>query len=244
MTTGLTNVSSQVLSTVLGRLDSLADDDIITQPKLANWGLSEVSFTLIDILGEKNVVFWRVVIEAVLEERAHAVAPPELVWTGDSYTKNLRATPVVIRQLIASAQTHILVTIYSYQRGEKFISYLVSALERGIIVDVYLNLSQSKSRTRVGQEVIDDEMHAFLEPFGSRRPHLFYDDRFTMTEEYFSLHAKCLVIDGQTCFIGSANFTERGSERNVELGLVVDDMSVAKGILAEFRAPYFCEWEG
>lgn len=117
-------------------------------------------------------------------------------------------------------------------------------MERGIVVDVYLNLSQSKSKTRVGQEVIDDEMHAFLESFGSPRPNLFYDDRFTTTEDYFSLHAKCLVIDEQTCFIGSANFTERGSDRNIEVGLVVNDSNVAKSILCEFRAPYFLKWDG
>ncbi|HEY0136655.1 MAG TPA: phospholipase D-like domain-containing protein [Nannocystis sp.] len=33
-----------------------------------------------------------------------------------------------------------------------------------------------------------------------------------------SLHAKCVVVDGEHTLIGSANFTDRAHTRNVEAG--------------------------
>ena len=42
-----------------------------------------------------------------------------------------------------------------------------------------------------------------------------------------SMHAKCVVIDGQEALVTSANFTEAAQERNIELGLLVDSHAIA-----------------
>jgi phosphatidylserine/phosphatidylglycerophosphate/cardiolipin synthase-like enzyme len=37
------------------------------------------------------------------------------------------------------------------------------------------------------------------------------------------MHAKCVVVDGKRAFVSSANFTDRGQERNIEVGALIDD---------------------
>jgi phosphatidylserine/phosphatidylglycerophosphate/cardiolipin synthase-like enzyme len=53
---------------------------------------------------------------------------------------------------------------------------------------------------------------------------------------FASLHAKCVVVDGRWVFATSANFTNRGQSRNVEVGLLVEDGSVATALEAQFSA--------
>jgi phosphatidylserine/phosphatidylglycerophosphate/cardiolipin synthase-like enzyme len=87
-------------------------------------------------------------------------------------------------------------------------------------------------------------------PFGDPRPRLFYDKRaLNPGPPFCSLHAKCVVVDGAKAFVSSANFTQRGQERNIEVGVLIDDASFAgylagqwqglieTGIVGEFRSP-------
>jgi phosphatidylserine/phosphatidylglycerophosphate/cardiolipin synthase-like enzyme len=55
-------------------------------------------------------------------------------------------------------------------------------------------------------------------------PHVFYDPRSLdlTADKRACLHAKCIVVDGESVFISSANFTEAAQERNIEVGLLVD----------------------
>lgn len=46
--------------------------------------------------------------------------------------------------------------------------------------------------------------------------------------EYVSLHAKYLVIDRSSLFVGSLNLDPRSIERNTEVGLLIDSASLAR----------------
>jgi putative cardiolipin synthase len=48
----------------------------------------------------------------------------------------------------------------------------------------------------------------------------------------FSLHAKSLVVDGRTAYIGTFNFDPRSQNLNTEVGVVVDDEAVAGAVEA------------
>jgi len=50
------------------------------------------------------------------------------------------------------------------------------------------------------------------------------------------LHAKCVVIDGRTAFVSSANFTEAAQERNIEVGVLVRSEIVAERLMNFFAA--------
>jgi phosphatidylserine/phosphatidylglycerophosphate/cardiolipin synthase-like enzyme len=49
-----------------------------------------------------------------------------------------------------------------------------------------------------------------------------------------SLHAKCVVVDAQTVFVSSANFTEAAHERNIEIGLLLRSKLLAERIVRHF----------
>jgi phosphatidylserine/phosphatidylglycerophosphate/cardiolipin synthase-like enzyme len=59
-----------------------------------------------------------------------------------------------------------------------------------------------------------------------------------MPEEgvFASLHAKCIVVDGRWVFAMSANFTDRGQTRNVEMGVLLEDARLAAVLEAPFVA--------
>jgi phosphatidylserine/phosphatidylglycerophosphate/cardiolipin synthase-like enzyme len=51
---------------------------------------------------------------------------------------------------------------------------------------------------------------------------------------FASLHAKCVVVDGRWVFVTSANFTDRGQTRNIEVGVLLDDERLAAVLEAQF----------
>jgi phosphatidylserine/phosphatidylglycerophosphate/cardiolipin synthase-like enzyme len=48
------------------------------------------------------------------------------------------------------------------------------------------------------------------------------------------LHAKAVVVDGRFTLLTSANFTEAAHERNIEAGVVLDDMRIAERVVRQF----------
>jgi phosphatidylserine/phosphatidylglycerophosphate/cardiolipin synthase-like enzyme len=75
-------------------------------------------------------------------------------------------------------------------------------------------------------------------PHGVRLPELFYDARSLSPEAgpKACLHAKCIVVDDARAFVTSANFTEAAQERNIEVGLLVADASLAGALRSQFDA--------
>ncbi|WP_146501781.1 phospholipase D-like domain-containing protein [Rubinisphaera italica] len=53
-----------------------------------------------------------------------------------------------------------------------------------------------------------------------------------------SLHAKCVVVDSRKVFVSSANFTEAGQVRNIEVGLKIESEWLAKRVETHFRHLY------
>ena len=49
------------------------------------------------------------------------------------------------------------------------------------------------------------------------------------------LHAKAVVADDETVFITSANLTEAAFDRNIELGLLARDRTLAATTVLHFR---------
>lgn len=72
-------------------------------------------------------------------------------------------------------------------------------------------------------------------PFGEPRPRIHYDKRSLKPgPPWCSLHAKCLVVDGRRAFVSSANFTQRGQERNIEVGVLVEDAGFARSLAGQW----------
>ena len=51
----------------------------------------------------------------------------------------------------------------------------------------------------------------------------------------FSLHAKTLVIDGKSVYIGTFNFDPRSQNLNTEVGVIVHDEALARAVEASIE---------
>ena len=72
----------------------------------------------------------------------------------------------------------------------------------------------------------------------SLRPRVYYDPRGALQDKAVRAcqHAKCILVDGKTAFITSANFTESAQERNIELGVMFrENPSLAQSIQSSFQ---------
>jgi phosphatidylserine/phosphatidylglycerophosphate/cardiolipin synthase-like enzyme len=71
---------------------------------------------------------------------------------------------------------------------------------------------------------------------GSARPGVFYDPRALEQDGPSGvLHAKAVVTDDEAVFVTSANLTEAALDRNIELGLLVRDRTLAASVSSHFR---------
>jgi phosphatidylserine/phosphatidylglycerophosphate/cardiolipin synthase-like enzyme len=194
------------------------------------------------------------VVHAVLAERRATYRPSvSLVWSGpDAGPSFARYTRVVVPELIEQATNHITLAGYSFDKGAPVFDRLHAALtQRHVRVRMFVDVHQLHERLK--QQLIGERLFSRLEPlkaaraagsteyareviglffevhwpYDGPRPEVFYDPRSADPHTYASLHAKCLVVDHQKALITSANFTGRGQDRNIEVGVLVSDPGYA-----------------
>lgn len=178
-------------------------------------------------------------ITSVLAERQTPRPLLELVWTGpDAKATMSRDTAIVVAEMFASAERTALVAGYAFDHGADILQPLHEAMRtRGVDVDMFLDIERAQSAEAVDDHVMR-HLDGFLQrnwPFGSPVPRLYYDPRTVWGNTFASIHAKCIVVDERLSFVGSANFTGRGQERNVEVGVRIDDAAFAKRLVHQWR---------
>jgi phosphatidylserine/phosphatidylglycerophosphate/cardiolipin synthase-like enzyme len=194
------------------------------------------------------------VLDVTLSERAKRRPTPELVWTGPEATAGTaRDTAVVLRELFEGARESVLLAGYSFDHARDVLAPLHHSMQsHHVAARFFVDIPQLE-RGEVEDGHLARHLGGFLNdnwPFGEPRPHLHYDTRaLKMGPPYCSLHAKCVVVDGAKAFISSANFTQRGQERNIEVGVLIEDASFASflagqwlglieaGIAGEYKDP-------
>jgi phosphatidylserine/phosphatidylglycerophosphate/cardiolipin synthase-like enzyme len=111
-------------------------------------------------------------------------------------------------------------------------------LERGVAVDLFLDISARRDAERTVAQQYDRFLVDFLRrnwPFGAPVPNIYFDPRAFAASSWSSMHAKCIIVDARWTLITSANFTDRGQSRNIEAGVLIEDATFA----LEFRT----HWE-
>lgn len=66
-------------------------------------------------------------------------------------------------------------------------------------------------------------------------PRLYYDPRTVAWGSTINLHAKCAVVDERWALVGSANFTRNAHARNLEVGVLIEDLAFAGSLAAQWR---------
>ncbi len=163
------------------------------------------------------------VIGAVLAERRGRATPAELVWTGpESRRSGARDTAVVLADLLGKATSSVLLAGFVFDHAADVLRPLHEAMKSGVTCRLFADV-----------EAVGDFVRKNW-PFGPPFPEVY---GFTPEKGVFaSLHAKCVVVDGRWVFVTSANFTDRGQTRNVEVGVVLDDARLAAVLEAQFVA--------
>lgn len=182
----------------------------------------------------------RLALQAIVNDRRARTAPaPELVWTGpETVSSSARDTSIVLREMFASAKSSVLVAGFSFDHGDEILRALQEAIAlRGVRAAVFAHFDRCrKSATdleayarKCGAEFLRD-----CWSLGPPYPELYYDPRTLPSKSIVSMHAKCVVVDTSTAFITSANFTDRGQTRNIEVGVRIDDPAFARELEAHW----------
>lgn len=162
----------------------------------------------------------------------------------------MRDTGVVVRDMFAGAQRHVLVAGFAVYQGITIFQRLAERMDEspGLSVDLYLNIDRAYSDTSPADEIVQE----FAENFrtkqwpGERLPELYYDPRALEPNEKgvkrAALHAKCVVIDRTDLLVTSANFTEAAQERNIEVGVLLSDSRMAATLVAQFEGLLAGRW--
>lgn len=216
---------SSVSTSVLIRLREALEQGRVHAP-LTTLGLSSAGFGTLTGIVESCGALDRAglcgVIEAVLaERRAGQAVRPELVWTGPEGRASLsRDTAVVVQELFRNASDSVLIAGFRFDSGEQLLASLHTAMkERGVSCRIY-------GDGRDAEELIRRNW-----PFGLPHPEVY---GFAAEGAFASLHAKCIVTDHKRVFVTSANFTDRGHSRNIEVGVVLEDRALAEALERQF----------
>lgn len=163
---------------------------------------------------------------------ARKTAAAGLVWTGPDVPHSpARSTTAVVLELLAQAQERVLVVGYELDFGAVLFGPLHKVMvERAVKVSIFLDVPPAPSPKTNMDAYLAVKTHQFLEqnwPFGEPLPQLYHYPAGTEHGSHRSLHAKCIVVDARHVLVGSANFTKRGHQRNLEIGVLLEDPTLA-----------------
>ena len=153
-----------------------------------------------------------------------------------------RDTSVVVREMFAHAKQSVTVIGYAVYQGQKVFEALAHRMDSKpeLQVELFLNISRGDGDTTKSEILVSRYVERFKShqwPKGSRLPTVYYDPRSVSDDIPIrsSLHAKCVVVDESDAFVSSANFTEAGQERNIEVGLRLDNAWLARKLVEHFK---------
>jgi len=179
------------------------------------------------------------ILDVAVAEREGRPPTPELVWTGpEAPAGTARDTAVVLRELFEGARESVLLAGYSFDHAEDVLSPLYDSMrEHQVSARFFVDIPQIE-RHVTSETYLSRFFTAFLAeswPFGEPHPRLYYDQRALQPgPPWCSLHAKCVVSDGARAFVSSANFTQRGQERNIEVGVLIEDAGFASYLAGQW----------
>jgi phosphatidylserine/phosphatidylglycerophosphate/cardiolipin synthase-like enzyme len=189
------------------------------------------------ISGPAAAVWLRTIARAVTR------APrPDLVWSGPEVPGlHARDTRRVYEELLGCAERSIWASSYVFFDGPKTFEVLARRMESrpALRVTLLLNIQRQRSDTTTSEQLVRRFADRFwkIDWPGSSRPDVLYDPRALDSEGPGGvLHAKAVVADDEAVFVTSANLTEAALDRNIELGVLIRDRTLALTVSGYFRS--------
>lgn len=150
----------------------------------------------------------------------------DLVWTGPDIPGSVsRLTSSVVADLVDEANFEIYLLSYAMHSEPTLKAALERSIGRGVLVHLlYERVEDNPNfKTWTTSPFSGLNVRRLCWPIGNRPPGA-------------SLHAKALVIDRRTVLIGSANITDMAMMKNLEIGIVVRDGTVASEIVESIES--------
>ena len=208
----------------------------------------ETAQLLAGVLGELSRGPLLAVLDTLIIERDRAERErPRLLWTGpETPTSAALDTRVKLLELLREAQRSVLWAGYRFD-DRSLLEPLHEAMctrkvEATLVLEVTSNASDGLSRA----QNIARALARFREVWAWTDvvPTLYIDPRSTGRVRdpehprggyYVQMHAKTVVVDERWCIVGSANFTDAGTTRNIEAGVLLQSPGFAKTLIGQWR---------
>ena len=213
----------------------------LTSSDLSACGFRGALLDAVSLLKNLDEEALTIVLRVAIAERVHRPPPRlNLVWTGPETRASIaRGTSFVVEQLFASAKKSVIVGGYCFDTPDILRPLHRGMVERGVSVAMFLDITDRATTVEGGDACASAFIDRFFQnvwTFGDPKPAVYYDPRTAIPgPPWASLHAKCVVVDDERALITSANFTERGHERNIETGVLVEDRAFAEELAGQWR---------
>jgi phosphatidylserine/phosphatidylglycerophosphate/cardiolipin synthase-like enzyme len=139
----------------------------------------------------------------------------EMVWSGPgSLHVPVRATAAVLADVIREAQRELVLMTYSARPYQQLTDALLAAVTRGVAISVVVETLQGAGSALAG----DEPYQAFT---GIGGIDLWHWPPSKRTERDAKMHAKLAVADRRALFVSSANLTQAGVAKNIEVGILI-----------------------
>lgn len=151
-----------------------------------------------------------------------------------------RDTAVVYRSLVQQAKSEIIISTYSIYNGKELFAELHEKMAQDPTLKVILlcDVKRLSGDTSMASEIATRFKHDFIGKQWPGRPFpeiYYYPPALSLDRNGKAvLHAKCMIIDSRLAFVGSANLTSSAQEKNIEVGVLIDDQTQAASLRRYF----------
>jgi len=144
--------------------------------------------------------------------------------------------PAACEVVTQARKTLLIVSFATHGMGE-LIAELHAAADRGVTIDFVLESSRKQGGTLISRssgESVFASLHdrAKFWHWPSKQRLL---GRFTTRDSRAALHAKVITADARIALVSSANLTDRGYTRNLEIGVTLRDPAPVVKLEKHFR---------
>jgi phosphatidylserine/phosphatidylglycerophosphate/cardiolipin synthase-like enzyme len=215
----------------------------LTDGALRATGMGRFADPLLAVLGGLSVDAICAAIDVAVAERVYRPPPHlRLVWTGpEGQSATARGTEALLSELFNAARQEVLVAGFRFDHGADIFAPLHRAMGQQAVrttIFIDINIEKEPKTVRGAEDYAARAVQAFVEnnwPFGEPLPTIYFDPRTALPgPPWVSLHAKCVVVDAKFTFVTSANFTQRAQERNLELGVLIEDVDFANKVAEQW----------